>query len=329
MTLSRVASARPARSRRDAFTLVELLVVITIIGMLMALLLPAVNSAREAARRIDCANRQKQIALAAHTFQADFKAFPGYWMQATSTNTTATGWPMMLSKYLGRPDLWNAWVGVGTASPTLTPTSGSTIYWDQMVCPSNPPLTQQGQWLSYVVNCGYGNGSTGNTNKNDGVCFNQLTSPPGPSVSTDSLQVGKGDSYTLLTSENTLGIVYTNGAGATGWLPSTAGNALQYTGFCWTLGSSGAAANPAQQVNGDKADSTPPMPGAAIADYERPASNHPGGVNVAFCDGHYHFLRQDVPYYVYQMLMATNYANPPSDIPAGAPSGYMLSDSDY
>jgi prepilin-type N-terminal cleavage/methylation domain-containing protein/prepilin-type processing-associated H-X9-DG protein len=83
------------RTTRHGFTLVELLVVIAIIGILVALLLPAIQAAREAARRSDCVNRLRQVVLAAHNYEATKKELPWHGNLPTALSSQARLLPYM------------------------------------------------------------------------------------------------------------------------------------------------------------------------------------------------------------------------------------------
>lgn len=105
------------RSPRFAFTLVELLVVIAIIGILIALLLPAVQAAREAARRSQCTNNLKQLMLGLHNYESSAKAFPMgivvtgqyWWNDSCPEGTCGTwSWGAMALPYFEQAALYEA-----------------------------------------------------------------------------------------------------------------------------------------------------------------------------------------------------------------------------
>ena len=114
-------------SKNSGFTLVELLVVIAIIGVLVGLLLPAVQAAREAARRMSCSNNFKQIGLAVHNYHSAYKQLP---MQMGGTNRTqgTTGARAQIAP-TGMNRLCLSWL-VG-----LTPFMEQQAIWEQI---SNP-----------------------------------------------------------------------------------------------------------------------------------------------------------------------------------------------
>ena len=138
---------------KRGFTLVELLVVIAIIGVLMALLLPAVQAAREASRRNSCANNLKQLGIAFHNFHDTRKGFPAlktdpnYTVNATSQ--PARGWAVDLLPFIEQEPIrkaYNMSVAYDDNTTTTTlPTGGTTtnLLTTQSIlrlfqCPSTP-----------------------------------------------------------------------------------------------------------------------------------------------------------------------------------------------
>ena len=125
-----------SRRRRRGFTLVELLVVIAIIGILIALLLPAVQAAREAARRSQCTNNLKQVALAVHNYADAFKCFPsGFISSLPALPTSASAvepsvwtWGALLLPFVEQKALQDALqVGKLTLAQTLATAAGRVM----------------------------------------------------------------------------------------------------------------------------------------------------------------------------------------------------------
>ncbi|MEQ1824768.1 MAG: DUF1559 domain-containing protein [Pirellula sp.] len=119
-----LARARHIQNTRHGFTLVELLVVIAIIGILVGLLLPAVQAAREAARRMQCSNNLKQLSLSLHNYESAHRAFaPGsivprlagaYPPASPGSNQARTAgwsWSMFVLPFIEQNSLYNATVG--------------------------------------------------------------------------------------------------------------------------------------------------------------------------------------------------------------------------
>jgi prepilin-type N-terminal cleavage/methylation domain-containing protein len=97
------------RSRqRGGFTLIELLVVLAVIAILASLLLPAVQSAREAANRTQCINNLKQIALAMHHYELDHKTLPPSRIQFPDL-TIGANWAVLILPYMEHASLYKEW----------------------------------------------------------------------------------------------------------------------------------------------------------------------------------------------------------------------------
>lgn len=168
-------SISPFRSRRPGFTLVELLVVIAIVGILVSLLMPAVQSAREAAHRMECQNNQRQIVLALHNYHDVYDSFP-YGAQAGWGHS----WTAHILPQLERHDVFDTipwtdygyWYGRDANSRALQESTRVQI--PVFRCPSQPGRTTE----NYIIRDRYVTsylGNAGSDATHDSLDYRGLT----------------------------------------------------------------------------------------------------------------------------------------------------------
>ncbi len=303
-------------NNRRAFTLVELLVVITIIGILIALLLPAVQAAREAARQVQCKNNLKQMGIALHNYLDAWNTFPaGSTVQPGNCvmgECRGTGLFVTIFPYFEQDARY------ADFEPYFSGPMGSTMYlstvWSQIntmvvsgyTCPTS-------RWTDFPYRKDYQGATGGKTliARNvvgdqyiDGVFFSNSFLP----VS----QIRDGLSATLAIGELIhpqpygLGPGYGdfNVGGPTAWFG--AGGVMN------TDGNMPAIPHPFYdyQANGRVLSSTKypmnsvhmPIPGHSFESETPFGSDHPGGAYFLFSDGHVTFLYETMDFAVYRDL---------------------------
>jgi prepilin-type N-terminal cleavage/methylation domain-containing protein/prepilin-type processing-associated H-X9-DG protein len=194
------------RRSRVGFTLIELLVVIAIIAVLVALLLPAVQQAREAARRTQCKNHLKQIGLAFHNYHDNFQVLP----DGGNDNTGSTSWPCGDCCNANNRGEWN-WMyqimPMIDQANLQSITTDSTIYSSPVSVYFCPTRRRPGKYGSSAKSDFAGNGGDGMNNYN-GALIRRSCKP-----SIDFSQFVDGTSNTLLIGEKQTNINNFGGSG--------------------------------------------------------------------------------------------------------------------
>lgn len=283
--------------RRNGFTLIELLVVISIIGVLIALLLPAVQAVREAARRAHCINNLKQMGLALQNYHDAVGTFPmsyaarSRFIDGATDTAPGWGWGSMILAQLEQGPLFNA---LNFVLPVEGPQNSTVIrsILSAYLCPSDPipdgpfPVADaRGNVLAAMGPTSYaacvGNdmadSTTGlnNDGQGNGVMFRNSGVRMAGIVDGTSQTIVVGERAWSITSGPWAGVV-TNGVINRG--PS---NPCPKTGALYYLAATLVQAH-CNVMNTDT------DPDGGLDDY---SSRHPGGANFVFADGSVHFLK--------------------------------------
>jgi prepilin-type N-terminal cleavage/methylation domain-containing protein/prepilin-type processing-associated H-X9-DG protein len=289
------AALRRRRSpcERGGFTLIELLVVIAIISVLIALLLPAVQSAREAARRVHCVNNVMQISLALQGYESAHEVLPpGVVSQSgpvlDQPKGYGYGWLTQILPYYEMKNVYNHFnmkIGLYEPANTTTRTNLSRGF----LCPSDSGPTRDKNRIAMTSYVGvHHDVEAPIAADNHGVLF--MNSAIRYEDVTD------GASMTLYVGEKLndgLDLGWASGTRAslrnTGALP----NSLRFSGVA--PGQTRASAGDDEDDGGSGTEGTAAFVGGF-------ASRHPGGSNFAFGDGSVRFIKSSVSAKVYQHL---------------------------
>jgi prepilin-type N-terminal cleavage/methylation domain-containing protein/prepilin-type processing-associated H-X9-DG protein len=144
-----------AERRRFAFTLIELLIVTAIIGVLIGLLLPAVQKVREAARRTGCQNNLKQIGIALHAYHQIWNTFPPggiEWRPFGDTTKRQLAWSAFILPYLDQDTLYRS-LDLNTPFDSPENAAGAATVLAVYLCPSKP---RADYWYEGRAVCDYG-----------------------------------------------------------------------------------------------------------------------------------------------------------------------------
>jgi len=317
---------RPVR----AFTLVELLVVIAIIGTLVALLLPAVQRARESGRRSSCLNNVKQLALAATEFDVRMRRYPGALDTLPTQNLVSdsgerfASWAVLLLPDMDRQAIFDEYAKGNVPLPKL--------YVESYVCPSNSTLTRSGTAMSYAANAGWAT-SASNQSPVNGAFLNRAVDQK---VAVMEGHWKDGKDHTIVFSERNdcppYDVMGWNGfrkAAENGdWVDRHVVNEQQYDRIWGPIIVWQSAPLPCAYINAPPCacknpdyTSCQPVPGTGRylgpsctlecntterSPNAKPSSEHGSGVNMGFASGRAMFIRDTIDYKVYRAMMTLN-----------------------
>ncbi|MGA2619803.1 MAG: DUF1559 domain-containing protein [Thermoguttaceae bacterium] len=302
------------RALRTAFTLVELLVVIVIIGILVAMMLPAVQATREAARRTQCENNLKQIGLALHGFHESFGSFPAGYVSTVGAGGPADdkgpgwGWAAMIFPYIEEQNTYRQiHLDKDITDPANAAVRATRV--SAFLCPSDPgkgTFTVQALNSSSPLTDASGNPVQVGHSNYVGVFGNPEITPDPGFLSTDPARdithrgmfcrnttvrvqdVTDGTSRTLFVGERSSNLAYATWTGAVtgGEVPPDPINPYGY-------GPEGAPVLVLGHT-GDASDVPPHTPNSIVNHVDDYRSMHPLGVNFLFVDGSVRMVNEDI-----------------------------------